>query len=99
MVSKACCQPTSCFALQCLTVCNAKQTQTETCVVALPLRLPLLIPCYAEIALEAEAAAAGVGCCCAWCRAGRLGEAAVVPAWAEAVTAVLAGWLMAEAVG
>ena len=39
------------------------------------------------------------GCCCAWCRAGRLGEAAVVPAWAEAVTAVLAGWLMAEAVG
>ena len=68
-----------------------------------PLRLPLLIPCYAEMALEAEAAAAGVAAGLllrlVQGNAGRLGEAAVVPAWAEAVTAVLAGWLMAEAVG
>jgi hypothetical protein len=34
-VQIACYQPTSCFALHSLTLCNAKQTQTETCVVAL----------------------------------------------------------------
>ena len=55
------------------------------------------------MALEAEAAAAGVAAGLllrlVQSNAGRLGEAAVVPAWAEAVTAVLAGWLMAEAVG
>ena len=55
------------------------------------------------MALEAEAAAAGVAAGLllrlVQGNAGRLGEAAVVPAWAEAVAAVLAGWLMAEAVG